>query len=272
MIGHYEALDREAGIELLRHALGVLAARHGGRLRRVLGPINGSTWMRYRLALPALPGDPSFDPPVFLGEPQNPFDYPEHFAVAGFTVAARYESRIDVDPARVAEGAEALARRVADLGVRITPLDLDRFDDELVDLHALSFEAFADNLYYSPLGRDEFFAGYRKMRPLIDSELVLMAREGGGALVAFQFAYLDPVSARDGRPTRAVIKTVATAPRVRGHGLAGHMLDLLRRRAHERGCQATIHALMHVGNVSTRMSARHEGQVFRRYALYQWLP
>jgi len=50
------------------------------------------------------------------------------------------------------------------------------------------------------------------------------------------------------------------------------MLDLIRRRALASGCGSVIHALMHVKNLSMRMSARHRTRVFRRYALYQWTP
>src|SRR5437660_524545 len=55
LIGHYEAVDAEAGTALLRHACQLLAAQGADR---VLGPMNGSTWARYRLALPGLLGDP----------------------------------------------------------------------------------------------------------------------------------------------------------------------------------------------------------------------
>ena len=69
-----------------------------------------------------------------------------------------------------------------------------------------------------------------------------------------------------------VCKTVAVLPRARGHGLANHMLDRLRWSARRRGFHQLVHALMHVENFSTRMSARNGGRIFRRYALYQWLP
>ena len=65
-----------------------------------------------------------------------------------------------------------------------------------------------------------------------------------------------------------VVKTVATQIAMRGLGLGGHMLDLIRQRAHTR-CGSVIHALIHVNNLSLRMSARHHGRRFRRYALYQ---
>jgi len=269
LIGHYEALDRSAGVALLERARTDLAA---AGVARVLGPMNGSTWARYRLALPAEPGDAEFDPPCFLAEPRNPFEYPEHFEAAGLAVAARYESRLDDRPGDESPDARALAERVAAAGFRVRPLDPRHFDAELDALFDLSLEAFADNLYYTPLAREAFRAMYEPFRGRLDPDFVLLAHDAHGTLAAYQFAFPDPLSVRGGRPTRIVVKTVATARAARGQGLANHMLDRLRALAHARGYAAVIHALMHVTNFSMKMSGRHQSRVFRRYALYQWLP
>lgn len=267
MVGHYDALEREAGIALLLHARQALAARGVARL---LGPLNGSTWARYRLVLPAAPGDPNSPP--FLGEPRNPPEYPGYFEAAGFEVVSHYESRVDEAPGEDAADAPQLAARVRAAGIRIRPLDPARFDDELRTLFEVSLEAFAENPYYAPIAFDAFRSMYEGIRPLIDPGLVLIADDAGGAPLGFQFAFLDPLSRRDDRPTRAIIKTIATRPAARGRGLAGHMFDLIRQAACERGCEAVIHALMHVTNFSMNMSARHRTRPFRRYVLYQWLP
>jgi GNAT superfamily N-acetyltransferase len=265
LVGHYEALDAEAGTALLAAAGRALAER---RVLRVLGPINGSTWARYRLAL--RPADPvaNEDPAPFLGEPWNPARYPQDFADAGFAAVAHYESRIDEHLGDEPEDAEALAARIREAGLVVRLLDLGRFDQELERLFGLSLECFADNLYYSPIDPASFRTQYEKVRPLIDPTLVLVAEDRTGRPAGFQFAFRDPVAPAP----RVIVKTVATAPRVRGLGLGGHMLDLIRRRARELGCGSAIHALMFVKNLSMRMSARHRSRVFRRYALYQWTP
>ena len=266
LIGHYEALDAEAGVAVLNAACRTLADR---QVARVLGPMNGSTWARYRLVLPAEPGEPPAAPP-FLAEPWNPPRYVQDFADAGFEVEARYESRVDEGLERDAEDAAALAATVAASGIQVRPLDLSRFDRELETLFEISVAAFAGNLYYTPIGVEAFRAQYQKARAAIDPELVLIAEDGSGVAVAFQFAFVDPLSPA-GAPPRAVVKTVATAPAARGQGLAGHLLDRIRARAREAGCGCVIHALMHVRNFSMRMSARHHSRVFRRYALFRWM-
>lgn len=269
LVGHYDALEAEAGVSLLRAAREELAA---AGVARVLGPMNGSTWRRYRLALPAEPGDPTFDPPVFLGEPRNPFEYPSHFEVAGFTVAARYESRIEpavrVDAAAPGDS-EA---RLAAAGIRTRALDPTRFEEEIRALFDLSLEAFANNLYYTPIAFEEFRAMYEAVRPILDPSLVLLAEDASGRLVGYMFGYPDPLSDRGAGPARAVAKTVAVSPAARRVGVGAALLDALCVAAARRGIGSMIHALMYVENPSMRMSARHESLIFRRYALYQWTP
>ena len=266
-IGHYQARTAEAGVALLREA----GARLGGEgAVRVLGPMNGTTWARYRLALEPEPQDPTPDPPAFPGEPTNPPDYPRHFEAAGFAVAARYESRLD-DLAADPEDVAAVAGRVAAAGLSLRPLDLSRFDAELDLLFELSLASFADNLYYAPIEAGTFRAMYQPLRGRIDPEFVLIGLDRDEAPCGYVFAFADPPGAGPG-VERLVCKTIAVLPRARGQGLANHMLDRVRWSARRRGLRQLVHALMHVSNFSTRMSARHGGRVFRRYALYQWTP
>jgi len=268
MIGHFEARDPVAATMMLGIARGMLNAHEAPR---VLGPMNGTTWARYRLALPREADEQGFEPPVFAGEPTNPDEYPSYFTEAGAEIAARYESRIDEDPNAPAADAAAVAARVRDAGFRVRPLDVTQFEAELATLYELSLASFADNLFYLPIDWPTFRDQYERLSGLLDPELVLIA-EYEGTPVAFQFAYMDPLCTRANAPPRAIVKTVATAPEARGVGLASHMLDLLRERAAARGATSVIHALMHVANFSMKMSSRHKTRLFRRYALYEWQP
>lgn len=267
LVGHYDALEDEAGVALLGAARNELAA---AGVARVLGPMNGSTWRRYRLALPAEPGDPTFDPPVFYGEPRNPVEYPAHFEAAGFAVAARYESRIEPELRPEAAWLAFAHERLAAAGIRIRTLDPARFEEETRALFLVSLEAFADNLYYAPIAFEEFRSMYEAVRPILDPSLVFLAEDARDNVIGYLFAYPDPFSERGAEVTRAVAKTVAVSPAARRAGLGSALLDSLRAAAVRKGIGSLIHALMYVDNPSMRMSARHASQIFRRYALYQW--
>lgn len=263
LVGWYEAVDGEAGSALLARAGERLAGRG---VARVLGPMNGSTWKRYRLALPPGPGEAA--PAPFLTEPVNPPEYPAHFEAAGFSVAAEYESRLAERP----ESGSDEAPGADPGGVAITPLDPERFDDALREIFELSLSAFAGNPYYSPIGFEEFAAAYRGIRPVLDPALVRLARGEDGRLLAFVFAFPDPLDLAPDRPPRVVLKTLATAPEARGLGLGGRLTGEVHRAAFARGAPSVVHALMHVDNASQRISGHYRGEPFRRYALYGWTP
>jgi GNAT superfamily N-acetyltransferase len=264
LVGHYASLEGGAGVALLHAAHDGLAAR--GAVR-VLGPINGSTWRRYRLELPREAGDPDVRPDGFASEPRNPARYPEEFAAAGFEVVARYESRIELD-VRPDDAHAAARERARAHGMRMHALDSARFEPTLVAMHAMSLEAFAANPYYAPLPREEFLALYAPFRERVVPSLVRLATGPDGALAGYLFGYVDPLGIVDGRPLRTVCKTVAVAPHARSAGLGGLLLEDFRVATRALGIPGMIHALMHVSNASMRMSARHHSVPFKRYALF----
>lgn len=266
LIGHYQALIGSVGVELLRAARAELA-RHD--VRRIVAPVNGDTWHRYRLVLPRETGDPDVQPDTFFTEPRNSPRYVEDFIAAGFSVVAHYETRYEPDPVvDAAAHADALERAAA-RGIRLQALDPERFDETLIAMHALSREAFADNPYYGPLSLEGFLALYAPYRGRVAPELIRLAVDRDERLVGYLFGFEDKDAVdADGRPTRTVCKTIAVASPARGAGLGGLLLDDFRRASLAYGARGIIHALMHVDNVSMRLSTGRRSVLFKRYALY----
>lgn len=263
IIGHYEARDETIGVALLRESMARLEETG---VDRVVGPMDGTTWDRYRLALPT----PVGERPPFLSEPVNPPEYPSHFEAAGMDVVEWYVSQLVEDLGALAQRTRDPAGSLAEQGIRLTALDPDHFDRALEELHAVSLEAFADNPYYSPITFDRFRTIYAPMKELLDPELVVVARDDDDRAVGFVLSFpdlLDPA----GRPTRVIVKSLAVAPAGRGRGLGSLLVHETHRRAAEKGFDAAIHALMHVGNDSLKISS-HGGTVYRHYALYGWTP
>jgi GNAT superfamily N-acetyltransferase len=265
LVGHYGAADDAAGSALLAAAAQALMAR--GAVR-VLGPLNGNTWSRYRLVLAPESALEASEPP-FLGEPWNPPSYVTQFESAGFSPVAFYESAVTRAISTPDARANEARARVADAGVTIARLELGRYEEALAEIYPLSVESFRDNLYYSPISRDEFLKLYLPVKAIVDPDLVLLARNRDGELVGFAFAYPDPLGASVGSPGRVVLKTLVSAPSVRGIGLGGVLVEEVRRVAEEKALRSVIHALMHVTNASRRISGRTTER-FRRYALYEW--
>jgi hypothetical protein len=259
VIGHYGALDEAAAASLLDAACAELRQEH---CSRAVGPMDGNTWRRYRLVV-----ERGAEPPFFL-EPDNPPEWPTHFADAGFTPLAWYLSALNEDLARRDPRAAAVVDRLTETGVTVRELDLSRFDDELSRIYRVAEVAFRDAFLYTPLSEAAFAAQYRAIRPVVRPELVLLA-ERDGEPVGFSFSVPDMLEAARGAPqTTVVFKTLAVLPDRRAYsGLGSLMADRTHQTARALGYTRVIHALIHESNHSRAMSER-TGRTVRRYALF----
>lgn len=259
LVGHYAAVNADAGRELLEHAL------HRHRVEgheRVIGPMDGSTWNRYRLLT-----DRGTEPTFFL-EPDNPDEWPRHFTDAGFVPMATYTSALNADLSRVDPRSDKRRAELERNGITLRTLDLARFEDELAAIHELSLVAFARNFLYSPIPLGEFLAAYAPIREYLLPEMVILADHGEN-LVGFIFAIPDLLESARGEPTRtAIVKSMAVHPEYGGNGLGGMLMDDCQRAARRLGFVRAIHALMQETNRSRRISS-HYGTTIRRYTLYE---
>jgi GNAT superfamily N-acetyltransferase len=254
-VGHYAASNAEAGQRILRQACERLRLE-GCTL--AIGPLDGNTWRRYRFVT-----DRGTSPSFFL-EPDNPDCWPAQFEHEGFAVFATYRSAIaDLDRTAATKVVNGFSRQA----VTIRHLNVHDVDGELSKLYRVSIESFAGNLLYTSISEEEFVRLYRGILPVVRPELVLLA-EIEGELVGFLFAIPDVLeAARTGQDARTIIvKTLAVVPRYRGIGLGRQLFDRLNAVAVGLGFTRAIHALMHDGNVSQRISG--DARTIRRYALY----
>lgn len=259
LIGHYAARDSDAGADILEHALKL---HQSDWCERVIGPMDGSTWHRYRLLT-----ERGTEPTFFL-EPDNPDDWPTHFTNAGFVPLATYTSALNSDLGRIDPRSDGRRAEFERSGMTMRTFDVDRFEVDLAAIHELSLVAFARNFLYSPITLDAFLASYAPIRPHLVPELVLLA-EHDGQLVGFIFGIPDLMEAARGEPGRTVIvKSMAVRPAYGGKGLGGLLMDACQRAARKLGFKRAIHALMRETNRSRIISARY-GTTIRRYTLYE---
>jgi len=257
VIGHYAAANGGAGSRLLEAACARLA-RVGCTI--AIGPMDGSTWRRYRLLT-----ERGTEPTFFL-EPDNPDDWPGHFEQAGFSSFASYYSALceDIGTIRASDG---VARRLRAGGFTVRPIELARIEAELAALWSVATDAFADNFLYTPIAADEFRAMYTALLPVLQPELVLIGEEGG-APVAFGFAVPDIMQAQRGKPVDTIVfKTLGVASRMRQRGIGKWLFDCTIEGARALGFRRAIFALIHEDNPSGRLAHPH-GRDFRGYTLY----
>lgn len=258
LIGHYAAGDAAAGALLLERACRELAARG---CSVAVGPMDGSTWRRYRLVT-----ERGSEPAFFL-EPDNPDDWPDHFLAVGFQAIAHYVSAVNTDLSRGDPRVGQVAARLSAQGIRIRPFDPRHAEEDLRRIYAVSAVSFRNNFLYTPIAEAEFLAHCRVVLPVLRPELVLIAETADEA-VGFIFAVPDLAQAERGRPIDTVIiKTLAVLPDRTHAGLGTLLLDACQGSASRLGYGRAIHALMHEQNASRNLSRRFARPI-RRYALF----
>jgi len=258
-IGHYAAQDSKCATKLLNHACGQLEEQ-GCTL--AVGPLDGTTWRRYRFIV-----ERGTELPFFL-EPDNPDDWPLHFTAAGFREFASYSSSLNTNLTYIDPRMDAVAERMERSGITIRQLDPAGFDQELDAIFELSLTGFQHNFLYTPISRDEFKAMYRKVQPYIRPELTLLAEHDGRA-AGFLFAIPDMLQAlRGGTIDTVVMKSIAVLPGKTYGGLGNLLLVRTMANIRELGYIRAIHALTYDGNMSARNMSAHYAQPMRRYALF----
>lgn len=256
-IGGFSAADSDVATVLLDGAVEQL--RKAG-CRIAVGPMNGNTWRRHRFVVE------DHGRGNFLLEPRNPPEHPAWWIDAGFTILSRYSSSImplesgDV----VSPGVKVRLERS---GVRVRGLDLAGYDEELKKIHSVSLKSFARNFLYTPLCENGFVESYQRIRERVDPDLVKIA-ERDGVACGFVFGIPDLEAATRSESPAIIVKTLAVDPEARCAGLGSWLVEELHQTGREKGYREAIHALQRETNSSLKITGRHHGEVFRRYALF----
>ena len=257
-VGHYAASDAAYGASVLDHALRELKNR-GCEI--AVGPLDGSTWRRYRFVTER--GDAR---PFFL-EPDNPDEWPSHFRDAGFCPLAHYVSEINPDIAHRQPELGSLPQKFEELGVEIDAVNVDDPVDDMAGIYQVASESFKHAFMYTPLDIDSYCRMYEPLLESVDPRLMLVARHNGevvGFIVAPpDFLQLDYQHKMDA----IVLKTVAVVPRKEYSGLGRVLIVRLLKNALAMGFTTAISALMHVENRSQEISSACAGPM-RAYTLF----
>lgn len=254
------------------------------------GPIDFSTYQRYRLRTAAEPGAVTFP-----DEPYNPPGYPALLEGLGFERAYQYLTQIasleELAPQLAVK--REVARRVVAAGYRQEPLSTELWLAHLDELHGLIDATFAHNFAYTPLPTHVFRAKcgepfVRRACPVTSS----MTFDDAGRVAAFCLVYphygpLVVQAAGTGRvavgdlswdphagrlaahgPRTMLVKTVGVHPAHRRTGISdASVLRAIERGlelGYARGAAATVRA----DNATRRFSAGlHDAE--RWYALYR---
>lgn len=259
-IGHYAADGIDTGARLLDAACAELK-RAGCAL--AVGPMDGNTWRRYRLTIERGQAQAFFLEPDYY-----PADSPAHFTSAGFVMLAGYRSSACENLAYRDARVDLSERRLADGGVRVRPLAMDRLQEELRAVHAVSLDAFKQAFLYQPIPFESLYRQYQPLLERLNPELVLLAQRAE-EVVGFAFGVPDFCQAARGEPVdTAILKTLAVRPQRAFAGLGLLLMQRFHDAARQRGMQRVIHAMMHEANQPALALSSRYAKPMRRYGLF----
>jgi len=235
-IGYFEMEDKEQGKVQLESYVNQLASHEN-----IVGPINGSTWGRYRLV------STSDGSPSFLLEPENPLWYNDVYLESGFVpikqyVSERFEIK-DIEPMTLRVGGMIRAFESEDLPI----------------IYELSKTGFENNFLYDDICYDLFEQQYRPMLAMADPQYILLAFVNHQP-AGFLFSYVSEGA--------LILKSVAVLPAFKWFGLGTRLVNQALMIAEANEIKTAVAALMEEENVSRKISAKYGGKVFRTYTLY----
>jgi hypothetical protein len=249
-IGAFSCHDRISGIGVIRECERIARDHHRTYM---VGPMDGTTWHKYRFVVE------SDGSPPFLMEPVNPPEYPAIFEAAGYAVIAQYQSALAHKQTITPSLSFAAKLERNQITVRSFSMDNARVD--LHKIFTLSIDRFAQNFLYTPITEEQFLGLYLPLIDKLDPDYILMAEDPSGTPLGFVFGI--PHYAQGAHPSSLIFKTYAS----RYPGLGSYLGDTLHHRAFAAGYDTAIHALMFDDNRSLTYSRKY-GSPFRRYALF----
>ncbi|KAF9129747.1 hypothetical protein BGW39_003854 [Mortierella sp. 14UC] len=282
-VGLFEAKNEKAGTIVLKAATEWL--RQGGLrqfepVRQILGPVNLTTWLQYRLRVD------TDQAPSMSFEPTHPDFYQACFAQAGFVKAADYYStffHIDniidgyVKYTR-GEGLDSIGLGIQfwntlDFASSLSPErhpGLTPQDNVSKRIYDLTIELFR--------GKELFDEGFSRQnhRQIVLNDMISRPQVDNASLLDLSSFIVDPQNGEDvgymacwvEDHDTLVLKTVGFVPRVRKSKVfAFALVDTMKRARDVWGCTKVVCALMNENSasISERVGGKSVRHVYRLY-------
>ena len=257
-IGHFSSLNETAAFLLLDFVNDLFRENN---VKISVGPLDGSTWKRYRFIVE------DNENPFFM-EPNNSLEWPDYFKKYGYKVIATYYSALVNDLNWKNKKLEKVKEKKIYKDIEIKNLDKNNFIKQIEEIYELSIRAFKNNFLYSEISKEEFLNSYVKVKDIIDYELVFLAYKKD-RLIGFVFAYPDfNEKMKNGKTDRVILKSFAVDPDFQGFGLGSILAEKIHETAFIKNYKKAIHALIHENNKSKKISENY-GKIIRKYELYE---
>ena len=199
-------------------------------LKMVLGPINFSTWLSYRL--------PSFSDggPQFSFEPNAPYEYILDLKSNGFSTHKTYSSKGFAPISQFITESKSAYDQAISKGFTFEFLPKVLSEKDIEELYHLSIIGFDKNYLATPIDPLTFKNLYKIGSGVNDYSNSLMVKSSSGAFVGFFICFIEK--------EYAICKTIAIHPNCRGHGLSNALFYQALLKAQSSGVNEMVSALV----------------------------
>lgn len=222
----------------------------------IIGPMNGSTWEKYRLTR-------SSSHPLFFSEEPFPSYYANHFEQNGYRINHTYISNKQTIFQPSEEQKVWLERYKFENKLIFNYLDKESYISQLPRIHEFCNLCFKENNLFSPISKIDFVKKYTQLEALIHPISVLLVENAERTILGLLLTIPNYYSRNE-----LIVKTMAVHPEFRSRGLANAFGIELMNTASNHQFETIIHAFMHDDNHSKKVSEKYHGEIIREYILY----
>ncbi|MDX1765735.1 MAG: hypothetical protein R3313_02155 [Candidatus Saccharimonadales bacterium] len=181
-IGFFEGFNNPVAVKALFKAADKYAKAAG--CTKIVGPVNGSFWMTYRLKTN------HFDLPPYFGEPYNKLYYLDLFQQSGYSITHEYISNYYKRSIKLSELAKynQRYRRSKKKNYKIISPKRHQKVEALSQVYELFTALYSGFPAYKKISKDDFLTYFDRLWPLIDLSVFKIAYYKGqpvGFLVGF---------------------------------------------------------------------------------------
>ena len=168
-IGYFECIDSDDAAKCIMSAAENMAHQLG--CTSVIGPVDASFWIRYRLKTNC------FGQPPYTGEPYNLPYYARFFTGNGYSVCGEYISNRYgiIEPDFINEKNVRRLKRFKDMGYIIKSPDKSEFEQSMREVYRLLISLYSDFQTFSMITEEEFCQLYAPLKFAADLSMVKIA-------------------------------------------------------------------------------------------------
>lgn len=168
-IGLYECVDDDKVASFIFRNAADFAKEKG--YSSVIGPVDCSFWIKYRLKTNM------FDRAPYTGEPYNLNYYKNQFLQNDFEAVERYTSNVyeNVGQDYVNEKFEERFNQFSSSGYEIKNLDMNDFEKSLTQVYYLLTDLYSDFPIYKEISLENFLEMFSSFKKVVDPSMVKLA-------------------------------------------------------------------------------------------------